>query len=349
MVVEKKRKTSKGWWVIIITLLALHFIQLPYYYTEPGDALELSPYIEVDGGYRDESGSLMLTTVKMSRTNPYLYAWAHLGEYRELIPDEYVKRPEETDEEYFHRQQMVMGASQDHAKIVAYQKAGQDVTIDYRGIRITALIEGMPAHEVLMRDDRIIAVDGEVVQTVQQLNAKTANKGAGDVVVLSINREGKTIDFDVPLSPFPEHIEGAEDRVGLGILHPITDRVVTYKPEATIDVRKIGGPSAGLMFALEVYNQLIPEDITKGYQIAGTGEINEEGIVGRIGGVSQKVVAAHRKGADIFFVPNEGDRENSNYRVALETAEVLGTNLQVVGVETFDDAIRYLEGLEIKR
>ena len=81
-------------------------------------------------------------------------------------------------------------------------------------------------------------------------------------------------------------------------------------PKVTVKTDEIGGPSAGFMFSLEIYNQLTEEDLTKGYQIAGTGTIDADGTVGPIGGIEQKIVAADKAGAEFFFAPNEkGSKE----------------------------------------
>ncbi|KHE71812.1 hypothetical protein LD39_07855 [Halobacillus sp. BBL2006] len=102
------------------------------------------------------------------------------------------------------------------------------------------------------------------------------------------------------------------------------------------------------MFSLEIYDQLTEKDITKGYQIAGTGEVNYEGQVGRIGGIDKKVVAASEDGCQIFFAPNEDGRKGSNYQVAKETAEEINTDMKVVPVDTFQDALNYLKDMESK-
>lgn len=125
----------------------------------------------------------------------------------------------------------------------------------------------------------------------------------------------------------------------------MTDRDIVTDPPVRIESDQIGGPSAGLMFALEVYNQLIREDLTKGYRIAGTGTINIDGEVGPIGGISQKVIAAHKAGADIFFAPNERGAKHSNYKEAVKTAKDIGTNMKIVPVDTFDDAVQFLQKL----
>lgn len=346
MVIEQKKKSKlRKRWIVLVILLLLHFYQLPFYYTQPGEAKTLAPVIDVEGGFKEENGSFMLTTVKMGKANAYFYAWAHLSDFREIIPEEQIVGPEETDEEYFHRQAMMMQSSQEAAKMVAYERANKNISIEYHGIMVSSFIEGMPAEKVLLPGDRITSVNGEKVISIEQLNEEVGESENGEDIHLSITRDGKTLEVMTTTAPFPKEVSGGEERSGLGILYPVVDRTISYDPNVTIDVSKIGGPSAGLMFSLEIYNQLVEEDITKGYQIAGTGTINEEGNVGRIGGVEQKVVAAHKAGVDYFFVPKEGDREDSNYEEATKTAEEIRTKTKIIGVETFDEALEFLQNL----
>jgi PDZ domain-containing protein len=112
--------------------------------------------------------------------------------------------------------------------------------------------------------------------------------------------------------------------------------------DVTIRAGNIGGPSAGLMFALEIYNQFTESDWTKGYTIAGTGEMSPDGTVGTIGGVIHKVTAAHRKGAELFFVPF------GNAEAAKRKAAELGTPMEIVPVGTLREALDYLETLPEK-
>ncbi len=119
----------------------------------------------------------------------------------------------------------------------------------------------------------------------------------------------------------------------------------------------IGGPSAGLMFTLEILNQLLDENLTKGYAIAGTGEMLIDGSVGRIGGIDYKVIAADRDGIEIFFAPDDEitaqmkakyPELESNYTTAVKTAKDIGTKMKIVPVKTVDDAIAYLKQLQPK-
>ncbi|KHF40796.1 hypothetical protein LQ50_06785 [Halalkalibacter okhensis] len=339
---------KKRWIFLIIVILFLQFYQLPYYYSQPGGAKVLDEVISVDGGFTEEEGSFMLTTVQMGKANLFFYGWAHLSPYRMIYPEEQLRFEGETDDEYQHRQLMAMTGSQEIAKIVAYEAAGMEVEYEHKGVLVTTLIEGMPAYDVLKIGDHIIAVNGKEVLTAEQLIDQLQGMDESITVDLTVIREGQEQIIEVGFSAFPKEMNAPPGRVGIGVSAPVTDREVTFHPEVTIDTSQIGGPSAGLMFSLEIYNQLVSEDITKGYQVAGTGTINEEGIVGRIGGAGQKVVAADKAGADYFFAPNEGGASDSNFIEAKKAAEDIGTDMQIIAIDTFDEAIAFLQSLPEK-
>src|SRR5699024_769198 len=107
----------------------------------------------------------------------------------------------------------------------------------------------------------------------------------------------------------------------------------------------IGGPSAGLMFSLEIYDQLTEEDLTKGYEIAGTGQVDYDGNVLPIGGIDKKVIAADKAECDIFFDPNEHGMPDSNYQTAKETGEEIGTDMKIVPVDDFEEALSYIDNI----
>lgn len=348
---EGKQRTNRStirWVIFFVILLAINFYELPYYFTIPGDAKVLTEVIEVEGGH-DYEGTFMLTTVRMGQANVVNYVWAMFSDERELIPEHQIRPPEETDEQYQHRQLMMMASSQDVAVIVAYQHAGKTAFFENHGVFVTTVIPDMDAEGKLQMGDKIVAVDGQEVLESSRLLELLALFTIGDQVVLTVEREGEVEDVTIEIMPFPSDLDPTGEKGGIGIANPVTDRELIMDPMVTIDTSNIGGPSAGLMFTLEIYNQLFEEDITRGYDIAGTGSINEEGRVGRIGGVKQKVIASHHAGADFFFAPNEGGEAESNYQVAKETAESIGTNMIVVPIDTFEDAIDYLEGLEPKQ
>lgn len=154
-------------------------------------------------------------------------------------------------------------------------------------------------------------------------------------------RNGKQLKENLNVKTIPN----GNGRVGIGV-SIVTERELVVDPKVKINSHEIGGPSAGLMFTLEIYNQLVEEDLTKGHEIAGTGTINEKGEVGPIGGINQKVVAASDAGAEVFFAPNEKGAEKSNYKDALETAKDIKTKMKIIPVDTLDDALTYLEKMD---
>ncbi|MCM3616375.1 PDZ domain-containing protein [Sutcliffiella horikoshii] len=326
----------------IVLAVILNFVTLPYYVTRPGDAQVLRPLVTVEDGYEDE-GSFMLTTVKMGKANIFTYAIAKVSEYQNIFPINQIRSEDESDEEYSYRQLHMMESSKETAIKIAYEKAGKEVEMLSKGVYVFSVKEGLAAEGKLKIGDRITHIDGEATATAENLMEFVGEKSIGDEIVLTFDRDEKEETTTITLGEHPED----PNRAGLGI-SLLTDYEITMNPPITINTAQIGGPSAGLMFSLEIYNQLLEEDIAKGYQIAGTGAVNENGEVQRIGGIAQKIVAADKSGVDIFFAPNEKGAEGSNYQEAIVAAEDIKTTMKIVPVDTFDEAVEYLEQLDPK-
>lgn len=328
--------------LLAFILFFMAFYSLPYYVSKPGMAKELAPIVNVENGYEAE-GSFMLTTIRMGQANIYSYLLAKFSDYQEIFPITAVRQEEETEEEYNIRQLYLMDSSKLAAIEVAYTYAGLPVHYEYRGVFVLNILENMPAYGKLQPGDRIFQVDDFPFSSSQEFIDYVNGKKEGEEITLVFERNGKTMEISLSPQPFPNEPE----RIGVGITL-VDDKMIEVEPKVTVNSESIGGPSAGLMFALEIYNQLTEEDLTKGYQIAGTGTISVDGTVGRIGGVEQKVVAAHKAGADIFFAPNEKGRDGSNYEEALVAAEDIHTSMKIVPVDTFEEAVEYLRQLEPK-
>ncbi|WP_297992521.1 SepM family pheromone-processing serine protease [Anoxybacillus sp.] len=335
----KKKRYIQTTIIIAILFAFATFFHLPYYVTMPGTAEPLRPLVEVKGGYKEE-GELMLTTVRMGQANLFSFILAHVSKYNELYRMDEVRQEGESDEEYTHRQLKMMENSKETAIAVAYKKANKPFSYKNKGVYVLYVMDEMPASKQLKSGDQLTAIDGQRINEADEFIQYVSGKKKGDRVHITYKREGKEKTVTLTLVPFPKD----KERVGLGV-SVMTDRDIVTDPPVRIESDQIGGPSAGLMFALEVYNQLVPEDLTKGYRIAGTGTINSDGEVGPIGGISQKVIAAHKAGADIFFAPNERGATHSNYKEAAKTAKDIGTNMKIVPVDTFDDAVQFLQKL----
>lgn len=337
------RKTSIGISILAaVLIMASALFYLPYYVTKPGMAKELEPIVEVEGGY-DEEGNFMLTTVRMGRANIYAYIIAKFSKYQEIYPVEDIRAEDETDEEYNIRQLHMMDNSKTSAIEVAYKKAGKPVDYTYKGVYVLRTMEGMPADGKLKPGDLVYKVDGNPFSSSQEFIEYISSKKPGDTVKLEYKRNGKSKQANIPLKA----LDDGSNRPVVGI-QLVDDKEIDVEPDVTVESDEIGGPSAGFMFSLEIYNQLTEEDLTKGYEIAGTGTMSPDGTVGRIGGIQQKVVAADNAGAEIFFAPFEKGAKGSNYEEALIAAKDIKTKMKIVPVDTFDEAVSYLENLKEK-
>ncbi|MBT2570291.1 SepM family pheromone-processing serine protease [Planococcus sp. ISL-110] len=330
--------------VIMMALVVfLSSYQLDAYITRPGGAYELSPLVEVVGGDKDDAGSLSLMTISMLTATPALYFWSQFQDGYKILPPEQVRSPHENDEEYNVRQLKLMSDSQVNALQIAFEQAELPYEISNDGVFVLNVLMGGAVDGVLAPGDRVLKVDGNNFAEMQELIDYLSDKEDGETVEVLYERKDREISTEVELAPLPTDPE----RVGLGISF-VEDKSIETTPEVEIDSDTIGGPSAGLMFTLEILNQLVDEDITKGYDIAGTGTMESDGSVGRIGGIDQKIMAADSADIDIFFAPNEpveggGD---SNYTIAVETAEKIGTAMEIVPVDTVEDALAFLEELQ---
>lgn len=338
----RKKAYIGSFLVLVILLVGGVFYSLPYYISTPGMAKELKPIIKVENGY-PEKGNFMLTTVRMGRANIYSYLEAKMNKYEEIYPLDEVMYPKETEEEYNVRQLYLMSSSKMDAIDVAYHKAGLPVHYKYKGIYVLSVLPGMPAYGKLQAADHIYKVDGKAFSSSDQFIKYIGEKHAGDQITFTFSRNDQTKTTTLKLKRFkdnPKHI-------GVGI-SLVDDKQIIVNPKVEVKTDEIGGPSAGLMFSLEIYNQLTKGDLTKGYQIAGTGTISPDGTVGPIGGIEQKIIAADKAGAQIFFAPNEKGAIHSNYHDALKAGKDIHTKMKIVPVDTFDDAEKFLEKLSKK-
>ncbi|APC48735.1 SepM family pheromone-processing serine protease [Virgibacillus halodenitrificans] len=337
------RFTKKHLFFLFIIIILIYFLaafKIPYYIYKPGSADALNPIVEVEEGYKSK-GDMHLVTISGGQATPLQFIWAKILPNQEVMPLEDVRPEGVTEDEYMHAQLQMMENSQEASTVVAYKAAEKGIEIEFNGVYVVTVIDGMPADGILEMGDRIVGINDKQVKEAEDLITFVEGKKAGDIVTIKFVRDEKEMTQDIKLDAY-EELDG---KVGIGI-RLVTDRSVTVDPEVHFSSGRIGGPSAGLMFSLEIFDQLTEEDFTRGYEIAGTGEIDYNGNVGRIGGIDKKVVAADREGADIFFAPNENGNKDSNYQVAKEKAAEIDTSMKIVPVNTFQDAVDYLKGLK---
>jgi PDZ domain-containing protein len=226
--------------------------------------------------------------------------------------------------------QLEMIDSQKIAPYVALKLAGYHVSLRGQGVTVEQVAKDAPASKLLQIGDVIVAVDGHPVKAITDLRALLSRKRPGAKLEISFRRGTALHEGTVTT------VASATDpkQALIGII--ISDNVQVELPvDVTFDASGIGGPSAGLAFALEILREL-GRNVTHGHKIAATGELALDGSVLPIGGVKQKTLGARRAHVDVFLVP-AGD----NAREARRYAD----GLRIIPVENVQQALRALATL----
>ena len=191
---------------------------------------------------------------------------------------------------------------------------------------VVGLLEDSPVINKLQKDDLIIELNKDTVSSVSDFIGQLRTYEIGDTISISYIRDGKLQNFETKLI---EHVEYKGEPM-VGFLASTPNEVYEFPFEVDIKTGEVGGPSAGLLMALNVYNLLTLEDITKGKVIAGTGTIEIDGSVGPVGGIKQKVIAAKRIGAALILVPT------SNFNEAIKLSD---RDTSIIAVDSFQEAL----------
>lgn len=341
---QQNRRNGLYWLLYLLSIAILAYVlvymPIPYLIYKPGTAEEVKPMVTVQNGDPSEAGSFMMTTVSASYANVILLALSAFDRDAE-IQDKDSRLQGRSEAEYAAQQIYLMDSSQSSAIEAAYHHAGVAYQIVPNHVVVMKLLPG--ADRDLLPGDQLLEVEDKAIQDHAQLRGLLEGKRAGDTLSFKLLRDGEVLTRDVTLIPITDPDTG-QQRIGLGVSLATVQKIKPDNPDHTISFAStnVGGPSAGLIFTLEIYNQLTPGDLSKGYRIAGTGTIDQDGNVGEIGGIVHKIVAADRKGADLFFVP-EG-----NYEAALGKAQAIGTRMELVPVRTLQDALDYLDVKAVK-
>lgn len=296
------------------------------------------PVVHVEGLETYEtSGSLDFLTILIDggpRSDVTAWDWllAELNPADTVYDTEQIYPPDVTAEQIQDQNVEMMQRSQNGAAVVALRAIGVEVPED---VKVAQIVKDAPAGDTLEVDDQILTVDGTQIAKPAQVSDILQGFEPGDVVPFTVLRDGEELSLDVPTGesdPNPAEPDAAP-RTIIGVFL-VSDYELPYV--VTIDAGNVGGPSAGMMFALAIYDKITPGPLTGGLNIAGTGTINSEGAVGGIGGIHQKMYAAERAGVDYFLAPAEN------------CDEVVGNipdGLKVAKVETFEQARDLVEAL----
>ena len=246
-----------------------------------------------------------------------------------VVPETSVYPKGETAEQAERESAAEMTQSQQDATTAALRELGIPVTST---VVVTGLSPRSPSDGVLEQGDRIVSVDGRRVTDGTALRDAITAKDPGQPVRLVVRRDGAERRLSVTTKA-----AGDDGRAIIGIT---TRDEVRYPFTVDISLQDVGGPSAGLMFALGIVDKLTPGSLTGGKYIAGTGTIDSAGDVGEIGGITQKMLGARGKGATVFLSPP------GNCAQARATKP---DGLRLVKVATLADAVSALDDLRAGR
>jgi PDZ domain-containing protein len=337
--VSAKSPNSRWAWaaLILAAVVAMAAIALPVPFVtkSPGPVFDVlgeidgEPVLEIEGAKSfPTTGILDMTTVAESggtggSLNTISALFGVFSGSTSVVPldEQYPDgAPSGQDRE---RQQLVFAASQSQALAAA---AGYtDRPIEIEAIVFDVVPDG-PSAGKLERADVIVAINGAAIKQAKEVAESIADLPVGTQVRFDVKRDEAAESVSVTTAAGPE-----DDRSVVGI---IVDNRYASDFEATIGLQDIGGPSAGMIFALAMVDQLTKSDLLMDQHVAGTGTITAAGDVGPIGGIDKKMIGAQKAGAELFLGP------------ARNCEDILGNEpegLRVVPVQTLGDSVRAVE------
>ncbi len=344
--VVQNRSRRAGWLMLGLTAViavGLALLPAPYVIDNPGPTYDTLgsvtvsdqeiALIQISGAPTfDTSGELRLTTVTRSGNPESLPGWFDVvagwfDPTRTVIPVDAAYPPGMTVEANLEAARIEMQNSQQESVAAALSYVGMPFT---SLLVVSQAMENGPSEGVLKPGDIIAKAAGTPVSDVSELREIIKVSGTLQPLALQVKREGRLIDVTV----VPRMSEGDVRVPVIGIL---VSGSYEFPIEVDIALEDVGGPSAGLMFALGIVDKLTEENITAGHVVAGTGTVNASGVVGSIGGIRHKMFGALADGASVFLAPLDN------------CGDVLGhipDGLSVYPVATLDDAVDVLQTLD---
>ncbi len=321
---------------VIAALLAVLFalgatLPVPYVVLGPGPSfntlgsIDGRQIITVEGReVNDSTGNLNLTTVSVADQLELIRAvqgWIDPEE--NVVPREEVFPPDQTTEETDQQNRQDFINSQNSAEAAALGELGYPLRVVVAGVP-----DGSPSLDRLQADDVLDSVNGTAVADAEALVGVLTALAPGDSATVGFTRLGTAMTTRITTTE-------ATDRDGAALGIQVSfERAAPFT--VSINVADVGGPSAGLMLTLGILDLVGDTDLVDGMFVAGTGTIDADGVVGRIGGIPLKLIAAERLGADVFLVPE------ANCADAVVGAP---EGLPLAVVATLDDALTALADL----
>ena len=319
---------------LVLSIVALigavcFWIPTPYQMLLPGPVTDTNMLIEPPP--QETRGAFYLTSIYSNPASVAEWLYAQANPEAGLIPREQARPQHLSRKEYRKLLDTMMDNSKTTARVVAFRAAGFEVDVSGKGALIRDVRANSPAKGILAVNDVVVVAGGQPVSTKDDLIAMIRAHRPGDRLPLEVRRDDATLSLTTTLAESPEE----RGRALMGVVIATYQVKYTFPRELKIRSENLGGPSAGLMFALALYNTLTPGDLTGGHRIAGTGALATDGQVRGVGGVPYKVHAAEKAGAAYFLVPTDNADE----------ARRIARTVQVVPVGSFAEALPFIQQL----
>jgi len=328
----------------LIALTCVAFLMpMPYVTMRPGPVFNTlgdfdnKPMFTFGKGVKTypTSGTLDFTTVSVTRADSHVTLSAAIRGFFDknvaVVPKSLIYPEGQNEKTSTQQSAAELDSSKDSSRVAALRAAGYKVT----GVPVIAgIVKGGAAEGKLRAGDIVEAVNGVTLTTDQALVNAVATHKPGDVVKVTFTRKGEEQTTSITTKPDADNPKLPRIGVTLGTKYQ-------YPFEVDNNVgRSIGGPSAGTMFALAIYDRLTPGSLTGGQKIAGTGEMETDGTVAPIGGIRQKMAGASSHGVKVFLVPSGNCAEATD-------GDAFG--MKLVKISNLKDAISSLEALAADR
>jgi PDZ domain-containing protein len=333
-------------WTAFVSALAficmavlLVIVPVPYVSWTPGGTRDTlgnvgnEPMIKVQGiDTYPTTGRLDMTIVAITPADARLSLpqalLAYWLPYRDTLPRDAVYAPGKSAEEVENEDADMMETAQDDAVVAALRAAGQPVA---EMPAIFSVTVGGPAHKLLLPGDLVVSVDGITTPDVDAVAEQIRSQRIGEKVRFVVIRD--KVQTDVTVTTVESTVQSNVPVVGISLATGYR-----YNPEISFDLgQQIGGPSAGLVFALAIFDKITDGPLLASRHFAGTGKITPNGDVQGIGGIQEKISAAQKAGAVGFFVPAANCRD----------LEGVDTTMALIKVATLQDAIESVERLNM--
>lgn len=313
---------------LVLVVSAALLVPMPLVETAPGGVTEIPPLVEVGAPTTEVTGQVGLLTVRVDQPSMAETVRAWFDDDRTLRPPHEVVPPQLDHRSYLILQQGEFRRSFRVAAAVGLRAAGYEVGI-VTAPQVAGVMPGGPADGRLRPGDVILRFQGQPVASTDDLKDLGERADVGDELVLDVRRDGTAVEVTVRADRVP------------GLAHPgmgITLQTLEQDIDLPVDVdlvdqRDIGGPSAGLMVAVTVYDLVADEDLIDGRRVVGTGTVDGTGTVGRIGSIREKTLTAVASGADLMLVPASQ---------AAQARDVAEGRVEVVGVDSLTEALEAL-------